>query len=662
MANKVLLKKSAVAARVPVVGDLDYGELALNYADGKLYFKNSSNAIKSFTIDDSVVTLTGTQTLSNKSFSNNVNLIPLGTASVGTQSFSSPQLTLQSSKYRNGSTFTTGYRMQSLFDPGTNTETLLFDSPDSNDRGNLIRFALQNTYLQVLNTNDAMGIQYGATYGAGYMGLVSTGAGMPSGANTSRYLYGMHAASFAQGSIIPANGFSPNFRNILDNGSGNLICGSLNTGLGGTSTITATNFLQINHTTPSTSTTSGALQVAGGVGIAENLYVGGNAVITGNLTVNGTTTTINGAVTIGSTTGTDTLIFGRSSGAQTVNIANGANTSATKSVNIGTNSAGGATNIIIGSGTGVSTTFLNGNIRPALLTASQAVFTDASKNLVSVATTGTGNVVLAASPTITGQVSFDDGSAASPSITNTGDTNTGIFFPAADTIAFTEGGVEAMRIDSVGNVGLGTTPSSWFSGLKVFQFPTGNIFTNGEEFYITQGLQINPAGSFVSTNVVGGGTGGTTNDVSMYVQSDGQHTWFTSVGSTVSSKMFLTNTGALVLSQNGFFDSKGDTRAAPINTKTAAYVAVAYDAGQTIYISTGGVTINASTFSAGDMLTIVNNSAANQTITAGASVTFRLAGTATTGNRTLAQYGMATFLCVVGGTTPTFHCSGAGLT
>ena len=67
MANKVLLKKSSVGARVPVVGDLDYGELALNYADGKLYYKTSSNTIKSFTEDTSVVTLTGTQTLTNKS-------------------------------------------------------------------------------------------------------------------------------------------------------------------------------------------------------------------------------------------------------------------------------------------------------------------------------------------------------------------------------------------------------------------------------------------------------------------------------------------------------------------------------------------------------------------------------------------------------------------
>jgi hypothetical protein len=67
MANKVLLKKSSVVSRIPTTSDLDYGELALNYADGKLYYKTSSNTIKSFTDDTSVVTLTGTQTLTNKS-------------------------------------------------------------------------------------------------------------------------------------------------------------------------------------------------------------------------------------------------------------------------------------------------------------------------------------------------------------------------------------------------------------------------------------------------------------------------------------------------------------------------------------------------------------------------------------------------------------------
>jgi hypothetical protein len=77
--------------------------------------------------------------------------------------------------------------------------------------------------------------------------------------------------------------------------------------------------------------------------------------------------------------------------------------------------------------------------------ATKLVGADASNslNVTGIATFSSGIVVSA-------------GTTAAPSISPTGDSNTGIFFPSADTIAFAEGGVEALRVDSSGNVAIGT--------------------------------------------------------------------------------------------------------------------------------------------------------------------------------------------------------------
>ena len=103
------------------------------------------------------------------------------------------------------------------------------------------------------------------------------------------------------------------------------------------------------------------------------------------------------------------------------------------------------------------------------------------------------------------------------------------------------------------------------------------------------------------------------------------------------------------------FDGRLETL--PNSNKTGAYVAVKEDSG-TIITTTGNVTINQSIFSVGDIISVYNNSASNISIVQGTSVTLRLAGTATTGTRTLAQRGLMTVTCVA---SNEFVCSGGGL-
>ena len=77
-----------------------------------------------------------------------------------------------------------------------------------------------------------------------------------------------------------------------------------------------------------------------------------------------------------------------------------------------------------------------------------------------------------------------------------------------------------------------------------------------------------------------------------------------------------------------------------IPRSTTSVTAATADIGKVIAV-TAGITIPNSTFAAGDAVSIYNDSASSITITAGVT-TLRLAGTTTTGNRTLAARGMAT--------------------
>ena len=112
----------------------------------------------------------------------------------------------------------------------------------------------------------------------------------------------------------------------------------------------------------------------------------------------------------------------------------------------------------------------------------------------------------------------------------------------------------------------------------------------------------------------------------------------------ISSSKLTYNPSSGRLTSTEVYDSKGELRKIPLNSKSTAYTLVASDAGKVISTSSD-ITLGTSTFSTGDAVTIYNTSSGALSIIA-SSVTLRYAGTTQTGTRTLISYGLCTILCV----------------
>ena len=145
---------------------------------------------------------------------------------------------------------------------------------------------------------------------------------------------------------------------------------------------------------------------------------------------------------------------------------------------------------------------------------------------------------------VTGVSTFAAGTALLPALTTTGDTNTGIYYPAADTFAVTTGGTERLRVDASGNVGVGVTPSAWWSNEKALQIGSGAFFS---------GRTANPdvaeigANQFINSSLqriyIANGY------ASRYQQDGGVHQWFTAPSGTAGNA--ITFTQAMTLDASG---------------------------------------------------------------------------------------------------------------
>ena len=142
---------------------------------------------------------------------------------------------------------------------------------------------------------------------------------------------------------------------------------------------------------------------------------------------------------------------------------------------------------------------------------------------------------------------------------------------------------------------------------------------------------------------------GTTSRFNIYVNTAG------AVFLYHGSNFKLQTTASGVTVTGSVTDDKGDVRTIVQNTQASTYTLVAADAGKHI-LASGNITIPDSVFSAGQAITIVNNTAGDLTITKGTTLYNTADGT--NANRTLATRGMATLLFTAADTA---YISGAGL-
>lgn len=257
------------------------------------------------------------------------------------------------------------------------------------------------------------------------------------------------------------------------------------------------------------------------------------------------------------------------------------------------------------------------------------------------------DVTAASLECIAGQILAPAGTVASPGFAFGVDANLGLYRIGVDTLGVSVGNLEAIRFNNA-------------AGVAYAQMANGNVTNPGYSFNgdNNTGWFLNAVGDMRAT------ISGTTRLVStaaiFQVNSTQIFAPDGAVGTPGYSFANDPDTGFYRVAGNQIQFAEGGTgfrigfRSVPVSATTTTLVAE--DNGKCVPI-TAAINIPISVFAAGDCVSIYNNSAGalNITISAG---TLRLAGTTSTGTRSLVARGMATLWVLTGGATPEVICSG----
>jgi len=207
------------------------------------------------------------------------------------------------------------------------------------------------------------------------------------------------------------------------------------------------------------------------------------------------------------------------------------------------------------------------------------------------------NQTIGGTKTFSNPITASAGTVSAPGITTTGDSNTGIFFPAADTIAFAEGGAEVIRIDSSGNLLVGGTNSNPLGNGGTFK---NLLVYSGSGYAAFQGITTETTTGSTACAFSSGTTGasGSKNLASINIEIDGTSTtngvgrlaFYTSTGGNTLERMRIDSQGRVTIPYQPSFCAHDDGSSAYGSNSTVVFNTVKHNIGSHYSNSTGRFT------------------------------------------------------------------------